>query len=59
MADDSEKKDCPIYVRLRSSDRTALVVLATMRGVSQSQAVRDAITEAAARELDGTKDQVR
>lgn len=55
MLNDAEKHDCPVYIRLGSTHKTALVVLAAMRGITQSQAVRDAIVEAAMREVEHGK----
>jgi len=54
--DATETKTCNVSLRMEPTEKTALVLLAGLKGCTPSQVIRRLITEAAARELDETGD---
>lgn len=55
LHDATEPKTHNLSLRLGPTEKTALIVLATLKGCTPSQAVRGAIVEAAQRATDGAQ----
>ncbi len=53
LQDATEIKTCNMSLRMEPTEKTALILLAGLKGCTPSQVIRRLITEAAARELDG------